>query len=195
MKGRKFERLFESDEEIAEYEENIAAENPEIEGEELPAPNSEIKFDTDDTTNNAATISPAPDDEPSPISNPKRNVKRFMLWVIAILILGVGIWSYFNYFNAYIIDAQKIGYISSVEKRGVIFKTYEGKLTEEYTNQNGTQIIPKDFEFTFSDSELAEKAMNLQGTGKRIKVRYRKYNDTLPWRGDSEYVVFDIQSD
>lgn len=165
-----FNRLFESEDERAAETTTTPATAPEI-------------IEMGET--------PTPAEEPTPVPEKRKagKVKRFMRWTLAIITLVGALTIYLYYFNPYVVDAQKSGYISSVEKKGIIFKTYEGVLVEQASVTGDSN----NFNFTFESDSLATKAMDIQGSGERVKVKYRKYNSTIPWRGDSEYVVFDVQ--
>ncbi|MFI3239810.1 MAG: hypothetical protein R3Y22_04400 [Bacteroidales bacterium] len=167
MGNSSFDRLFESKEEIAQ--------------EQIEA----------DATSQPEIIEMGTTEEP-PVKKKKGGCfKRGLIWIVVIAIVGGALWIYLNYFNPYVVDAQKVGYISSVEKKGIIFKTYEGELIN---HNSGGDSENAEFDFSFASDSLAIRAMDIQGTTERVKVKYRKYNGAIPWRGDSEYVVFDIQT-
>jgi hypothetical protein len=76
--------------------------------------------------------------------------------------------------------------------KGVLFKTYEGKMIQTgIRSQNGTL---ESFEFLFSvqDPHVAQELM--VNSGNQFNLHYREYLASLPWRGHSKFVVDSIVS-
>jgi hypothetical protein len=114
------------------------------------------------------------------------------LWkVVLVVVLVLGIVGYVRYFWVFGTGA-KAGELNYVVHKGVIFKTYEGKMIQTgIRSQNGTL---ESFEFLFSvnDPKVAEQLM--VNSGNQFNVHYREYLAALPWRGHSKYVVDSIIS-
>lgn len=154
-------------------------DGPDIEDKEEPKKDNEA----------ASSAQPGAD-------NPNRKTGRYRKLIIIssfVLFIALVIWGYLRYFNPYVIDAQKTGYILDVEQRGVIFKTYEGSMISEYAIQDTSKFYQRDFSFSFENDSLAKEAMNLQGSGKKVTLKYKMYDGVLPWRGSSKYVITDIE--
>lgn len=127
-------------------------------------------------------------------SEPKsRRYRKLIIISLSVLFLAIIAWGYLRYFNPYIIDAQKTGYILDVEQRGVFFKTYEGSMLTEYAIQDTSKLYQRDFSFSFENDSLAKEAMKLQGSGKKVTLKYKMYDGVLPWRGSSKYIITDIE--
>ena len=76
-------------------------------------------------------------------------------------------------------------------RKGLVFKTYEGKLIQAgIRSQAAGSIQSYEFEFSVENAELAEKLM-LQG-GKTIELHYKEYFGRLPWRGFTKFIVDSI---
>ena len=56
---------------------------------------------------------------------PKKRKSHFWAWALTIIIIGLGVTCYFRYFNPYITEARVTGYVTQIERRGMIFKTFE----------------------------------------------------------------------
>ena len=83
---------------------------------------------------------------------------------------------------------QKISY------KGNIFKTWEGYLLISLTTtDNNISLSTKEFNFSVTSDSIAHVLENYEG--KRVKVRYKQKNGTLPWRGDTEYIVYEVSVD
>ena len=115
-----------------------------------------------------------------------------LLWkIILVLVLILGIVGYFRYFWVFG-TGVKSGELNYLVHKGMLFKTYEGKMIQTgIRSQNGTL---QSFEFLFSveDEAIAEKLM--VNSGKQFNLQYREYLAALPWRGHSKYVVDSIVS-
>ena len=116
-----------------------------------------------------------------------------LLWWVTIIILvilaGFIYWKYFFVFG----EGVKSGELNYVVKKGVMFKTYEGKLIQSGLRSKAPNTIQSyDFEFSVADEKVAQQLMS--NGGKTFDLHYKEYNGALPWRGYSEYVVDSIVS-
>lgn len=117
-------------------------------------------------------------------------MKKF--WVVILLILlAVGAGAF--YFRFYIVfgEGVKSGELNYVVKKGVIFKTYEGKLIQSGIRSKAAGSIQSyEFEFSVENQRIAERLM-LEG-GKVVELRYKEYFGALPWRGFTRFIVDSI---
>ncbi|WEK20075.1 MAG: hypothetical protein P0Y49_02765 [Candidatus Pedobacter colombiensis] len=118
--------------------------------------------------------------------------KKTLFIVLAILIIALGGYFYYNYYFVFG-EGVKAGQLNYVVKKGYLFKTYEGKLIQTgfRTGQPGA-IQSNEFEFSVSNKDLAEKMM--LNSGKTFELHYTEYVKSLPWRGYSPFVVDQIIS-
>lgn len=113
-----------------------------------------------------------------------KKFRNFSLVILAIaLVLFVGIRYYFPYG-----EGVKTGELNYVVYKGVLFKTYEGKLIQSgiWSNKPGG-IQSNEFEFSIEDKVIAEELM--RAGGKTVELHYKEFFGTIPWRGYSRYVV------
>lgn len=119
-------------------------------------------------------------------------MKKFIAWFVGIVIvLGIGcfvFWFYVPYADSSI----KAGQLNYVMHKGVVFKTYEGKLIQTGLKSGVSGIQSNEFEFSIENKELALKLMDL--AGKDVKIHYKEYYGMLPWRGYTKYIVDSIVS-
>ncbi|MFN6116076.1 MAG: hypothetical protein ACK46G_07275 [Flavobacteriales bacterium] len=117
---------------------------------------------------------------------------RKHLWkVLLILVLVLGVVGYVRYFWVFG-TGVKSGELNYIVHKGVLFKTYEGKMIQTgIRSQNGTL---ESFEFLFSvqDPHVAQELM--VNSGNQFNLHYREYLASLPWRGHSKFVVDSIVS-
>ncbi len=118
---------------------------------------------------------------------------RKVFTILAALLIGAG--AVFFYFRFYFVfgEGVKSGELNYVVRKGLVFKTYEGKLIQSgIRSQKVGSIQSYEFEFSVENAELAEKLM-LQG-GKTIELHYKEYFGRLPWRGFTKFIVDSIVS-
>ena len=117
-------------------------------------------------------------------------MKRFWVFIL-LLLLAVGAGAF--YFRFYFVfgEGVKSGELNYVVKKGVIFKTYEGKLIQSGIRSKAAGSIQSyEFEFSVDNAKLAERLM-LEG-GKVVELRYKEYFGALPWRGFTKFIVDSI---
>ncbi|MDL2278579.1 hypothetical protein LJC57_08310 [Parabacteroides sp. OttesenSCG-928-G07] len=107
-----------------------------------------------------------------------------------ILILGLVIFFAIRFYYPYG-EGVKTGQLNYVVYKGIVFKTYEGKLIQSgfWTNKPGG-IQSNEFEFSIADPILADSLMHVGG--QIVELHYKEYFAAIPWRGHSRYVVDEI---
>jgi hypothetical protein len=118
-------------------------------------------------------------------------MRRHFWKILFVLILVFGTIVYFRYYWVYG-NGVKAGELNYVVHKGVLFKTYEGKMIQTgIRSQSGTL---QSFEFLFSveDPKVAEQMM--VNSGNQFNLHYTEYLGALPWRGMSVFVVDSIIS-
>lgn len=117
----------------------------------------------------------------------KKTVGKIFI-VLIILVIGGGIaYFYFPYANS----SVKAGQLNYVMHKGIIFKTYEGKLIQTGIKTGTTGgLQSNEFEFSIENKELAKQLMSL--TGQNVKLHYKEYFGALPWRGYTRFIVDSI---
>ena len=98
--------------------------------------------------------------------------------------------AYFRFFFVFG-EGVKSGELNYVVYKGVLFKTYEGKLIQTGIRSKAAGSIQSyEFEFSVENEALARELM-LQG-GKTLELDYKEYFGALPWRGFTKFVVDSI---
>ena len=114
---------------------------------------------------------------------------------IALVVLlarcGFGYFKYLWVFS----DGTKTGELNSLTYTGYVFKTYEGEIIlTGYGSKNASGTVQsKNFKFSVSDKEVAEKL--IRRTGMRVTVHYKEYKGALPWRGYERAVVDRVEEE
>lgn len=118
---------------------------------------------------------------------------KVVTWItVIILILATG----FIYLKWCFVYSEGVneGDINYFQKEGYIFKTYEGKMIQTgYNSRNANATIQSnEFRFSVKDPRVAEQINN--SSSRQMKLHWQRYLGTLPWRGNSQYVVDSIYS-
>ncbi len=120
----------------------------------------------------------------------KSGFRKFLLRLTFVALLVISFLVYWYYFNVYS-DGERTGLLTKLSHKGNIFKTYEGEILIGNFQQAPNVMVPEKFYFSVKSKKLADTLMKLQG--KIISLKYHQYRKTLPWRGESVYMVTDLQ--
>jgi hypothetical protein len=113
--------------------------------------------------------------------------------MVSVLLIGLGLFVFFKFFFVYS-EGTNEGDINYFQREGFIFKTYEGKMIQTGYNSHNTSATIQSNEFKFSvvDERVAQQIDN--NSSRQIKLHWKRYLGTLPWRGNSQFVVDSIIS-
>ena len=121
-------------------------------------------------------------------------MKKFLLiLIISIIVLFAG-WFWWKFYFTYS-EGERSGLLQKFSRKGNIFKTYEGELVLNSLTANGT-IAPystEKFYFSVSNDSLGQRITDDAYEGKRVVIHYNQKNGSLPWRGDTEYIVDSVR--
>lgn len=116
-------------------------------------------------------------------------------YVSIIVFSTVAVLALLFYFRFYFVfgEGVKSGELNYVVYKGVLFKTYEGKLIQSGLRSKAAGTVQSyEFEFSVENERLARELM-LQG-GRTLELHYKEYFGALPWRGFTKFVVDSIVS-
>ena len=117
---------------------------------------------------------------------------RSHLWKLAVaIVLIAGAFVYFRYYWVFG-TGVKAGELNYVVYKGVLFKTYEGKMVQTGIRSREGTLESFEFEFSVEDEAVANELM--VNSGKQFNLHYKEYLGALPWRGHKRYVVDSIIS-
>lgn len=122
---------------------------------------------------------------------PKRKRgKKWLAQLIAIVLVSLSIFIYVRYFYVFG-TGVKSGELNYMVYKGVVFKTYEGKLIQTgFRADKPGGLQSNQFDFSVTNKEIADKLM--LASGKFVQLHYKEYFAPLPWRGYSAFVVDSI---
>ena len=109
----------------------------------------------------------------------------FLTLLLALLIGGaIFWWKYYYTFS----DGSRIGMLQKISHKGNLMKTYEGELVlSSISSTTGVGIASEKFLFSIANDSIAKVMLTLEG--KKVKLHYEQKKGTVPWRGDSDYIV------
>jgi hypothetical protein len=118
-------------------------------------------------------------------------MKRFLvrLIIVVVLVLSAVIW--WKYFYTYS-EGYRAGLLQKFSHRGGIFKTYEGEMIlSSVQSSSNVTIASEKFLFSVKNEAIAKRLEQMQG--EHVIVHYEQKNSTLPWQGDSPYIVDSVK--
>lgn len=108
--------------------------------------------------------------------------------IFFIVVFAIALWwRYYFVFG----EGVKAGNLNFFVRKGFIFKTYEGRLIQDGFKSTAPGALQSN-EFEFSVTDPAVAAILELNSGKVVELRYREYLHSLPWRGNSNYVVYEV---
>jgi hypothetical protein len=125
-----------------------------------------------------------------PVRSRRSKIGRFFTMFFIFLVLVFGVYFYWSYFYTYS-SGNRFGLLQKFSHKGNLFKTYEGEMIlSSIRGNNNVPLASEKFFFSVQRKAVAEQLMNLQGS--YITVHYKEKKGTLPWRGESTYIVDSI---
>jgi hypothetical protein len=107
-------------------------------------------------------------------------VKHYIILSILLLLVG---FIYFRYYWVFA-DGTKAGILNTFQRKGYMFKTYEGKIIQSGFKVN---VQSNEFEFSVLNESVAKTLM--ENSGKEVELHYKSYFGALPWRGMQKFIV------
>jgi hypothetical protein len=114
-------------------------------------------------------------------------MKKFLVISIGIAVLSVVCYFAFLY-NATYSEGVRSGELIKFSSKGIIFKTYEGELSQGIS---GAQI----FSFSVLDNQEKVIADLKEMEGHYVKLTYVERYKTFPWWGDSKYFITEVKKE
>jgi hypothetical protein len=114
-------------------------------------------------------------------------VKRILLIALA---LGIATLAYL-YFGVYERGVMA-GKVLRITEKGMVFKTYEGKLNlESFGALKGVSPVAETFDFSVESdqTEVIEQLQEVSLSGERVNLHFVKRYVLFPWRGDTKYFI------
>ena len=121
--------------------------------------------------------------------------RRLWLWgALAALTLAIVWIIYIIGFAPAVQEASICGYVEHIEKRGMVFKTFEGVLLPYKELKDTTRVYRHDFLFSVKDPKVAADMRRMQYANRPVRIEYNRYRSVRPWRGDGKVLVISVDS-
>ena len=116
---------------------------------------------------------------------------KILTWVSIISVVVIALFIFIKFFFVYA-EGVNEGDINYFQKEGFIFKTYEGKMIQTGLKNTKVQgsIQSNELKFSVVSKSVAKQIDEGSNTG--VKLHWKRYLGTLPWRGNSQYIVDSI---
>jgi hypothetical protein len=116
---------------------------------------------------------------------------KFFTRFLMIIILLLATFGSFLYWGVYE-EGVMAGKVLRITQKGILFKTYEGKLNlETFGALKGTSPIAESFDFSVEkqETEIIKSLEEVALSGERVNLEFKKRYVAFPWRGDTKYFV------
>lgn len=116
-----------------------------------------------------------------------KTMKKTLYIILFLVFLVIAVFIYWNYYYTFS-DGSRAGLLQKFSRKGNVFKTYEGEMIlSSVQSSANVPLASEKFFFSVAKKEVAQKLSDLQG--EFIVVYYNEKKGTLPWRGESTYLV------
>ena len=107
----------------------------------------------------------------------------------------VAILSFVVYANFTFSEGSRNGTVIKLSSKGVMFKTYEGQLNVgAYIHEgNGPATTLWPFSVPKDNQKVLDDINEAIDNSRRVKLHYKEKLMTLPWRGDTKYLIFKVE--
>lgn len=125
----------------------------------------------------------------------KRTTKKIVrIIIILAVVVGIIVFS-FLYWGTYE-DGVIAGKVLRVSEKGMMFKTYEGKINlETFGALKGASPIAESFDFSVESDQktLIKDLETVALSGERVNLYFVKRYARFPWRGDTKYFAVRVE--
>jgi len=117
---------------------------------------------------------------------------KLVLALFFLAVVGIALFvMYGNYSTGF-----RAGTVIKLSHKGFAMKTYEGQLNlgMVLSDEPGGTAVSNIWFFSVpeKEKEVVRKLEEAMLTGKRVKLHYKEKFVTLPWRGDTKYMVYNV---
>lgn len=169
--GLKIDNNFENDNEIIddEFDDIVDDETPAETDKAPKRTDNDDDFDDDD-------------DYITPPSQIRRRRLRIALWAIAAVVI-VFAFVKIVMLGRTVDEGNVRAFAISLEKKGLIFDSYEG----EFAYENAPDSLIR---FSVTDAKVGKYIYRIMQTDSVLLLSYRRYRAAMPWRGETKTEVY-----
>lgn len=114
------------------------------------------------------------------------NMRKIIFTIVTVLLVALSLFIYWRFYFV-LAEGTQAGTLNIFQKKGIMFKTYEGKIILSGFKAN---VQSNEFSFSVTKNKVAEELLKI--SGREVNVHYKQYFGSLPWRGMQKYMVDSI---
>lgn len=118
-----------------------------------------------------------------------RNWKMWTLLVGCGMLVGILYSVYLYYLHPYSDMSVQYGYVGHIERRGDIFKTFEGVFLPYKSLADTIEPYSGDLRFSVRDDHVAAELLRLHKANMPARIELKTYRGSVPWRGESNVII------
>jgi hypothetical protein len=112
-------------------------------------------------------------------------MKKIAMIVLGVIFSGIVLYFLSIYYITYS-EGYRAGELVKFSHKGVIFKTWEGEISQGVSE---SQI----FKFSVEDNEKEVIKLLQDLQGKDVKLTYKERFSTFSWLGDTKYFITNVE--
>ena len=112
---------------------------------------------------------------------------RFFIALCLLSLGGVALWGATALSNIIVSEGTRVGTVTKLSTKGLVFKTMEGELA--VGGENRTQT----WAFTDRGGECQADLQSAQESQVRVKITYNQYTISMPWSAGTSYDVTKVE--
>jgi hypothetical protein len=89
-------------------------------------------------------------------------------------------------------EGSRIGVVTKISKKGLIYKSWEGSLnqggTKTVATKDGSMVVPNAMDFNVSDPEVLKQILDVARSGATVELEYTEWAIAPP-SIDNTYVI------
>lgn len=120
--------------------------------------------------------------------------KGMIIFTLLALLIAVGVFCF--YYFGYYEKGTMSGKVMRISEKGLVFKTYEGKINlETFGALRDAHPIQEVFDFSVEkrNKEVIQTLNDVSLSGERVNLHYVKRYAKFFWRGESQYFVESVE--
>jgi len=126
-----------------------------------------------------------------------QKAKRILLGLVGFILVVALATVLFLMYASYG-EGYRVGNILKLSKKGVIFKTWEGELSQGFLegaqDSSAGGVATRIWYFTVNSDEAVITQINHAiDANKKVKVFYKEKYTNLPWVGDTRQIVYKVE--
>ena len=109
-----------------------------------------------------------------------------ILWAIGLILVVVTVYFYFGNYS----EGTQAGVIMKIQKKGVVFKTWEGRLDMGTVGKSDKESLgSKIFEFSIdgNNQQLLQELTDAQLSGARVNLEFVQKYYKFSWNGETKF--------